>query len=165
MFSGDVGVIWDEDVKHTIVARLDTADIPVLYRLGGDGDWRVDKSANYPVLKGAARAYWNEWTGSTWQRTEASTTNFVLAHIWAFPGLNYDAGQFVAMMGQAEYLTQNAARLGAQTEFLTLSTGTLPTQEFVPVGTFIFQTATTYSNDVSARIVQTDTGEDFVDFR
>ena len=164
-FTASAGSIWDEDIKHAFSGRAATDTIPVLWREGPEGVWRMDDAGAYPVLKGADRAYWNEWTGSTWQRTEAASNDYVLAHIWAVPGLNYDAGRFVAMMGQGDYLTRAAARAGALTEFSSLSTGSLPTKEFVAVGTFIFQTVTNYTNAVAARIVTTEAGEDFVDFR
>lgn len=161
-FAGTAGAIWDEDIKHAIVARALTDDMPLIYRLNADGDWRCVDDTPFPVLKGAEQAYWNEDTGSAWQLTEVANGDFVLAHIYAIPGTNYDAGQYVAVMGQATYTNAVLARAGALTEIHNLSVGGLPTQEFVAVASIIFQTSKNYSNAVASRIVATDTGADYV---
>lgn len=161
-FSCTSGRIWDEDLHHEVLARAVDDTIPVLYREGDEGLWRMDDTTVYPVLKGVSRALWNEWTGTTWRLTEAATNDFVLAHIWAVPGTNRTEGSLIAIMGQADYPTIGTARAGALTELDALNTGPLPTQEFVPLATFIFQTSLSYDNDVAARIVLTDTGADFV---
>ena len=157
--------MWDEDIKHDVALNAVDDNIPVLYRDGADGDWRMDASTPFPGIKATDRLYWNEDTGSTWQLTEAATQDFVLAHLFAFPGLNYDSGSYAIIMGQNTYLTANEARAGATIEIAALQFGAMPSQEFVTVATFILQTATNYSNTLAAKIVATDLGDDFVDFR
>jgi len=164
-FSSAAGVTRDEDITHTIVARGTTDAIPVLYRDGASGLWRMDDDAEYPVLKGTTYAYWNEWTGATWQRTEAGNNNFVLAHIYAVPGVTPETGHLVSIMGQAEYTTIGNARAGAETELFDLDVAGLPSAEFFPVATIIFHTASTYSNAVASRTRTTDLGDDYIDWR
>jgi hypothetical protein len=48
---------------------------------------------------------------------------------------------------------------------MNLNTIGAPAQEFTPLYTLIFQTATAYSNDVQARIRTTDDGDDYIDWR
>ena len=159
------GVFWDEDIEHTVPARLSTDTLFVLYRDGANGDWRMDDDAEYPVLKGPSRAYWNEWTGATWTLTEASNNDFVLAHLFAVPGTNEDSGRIVAVMGQAEYSTLGNARAGAEVELAQLQVDGLPTPEFVALATVIFQTGNGYANAVASRVRSTDAGDDFIDWR
>lgn len=126
----------------------------------------MNDDAEYPVLKGTSLAYFNEWTGATWQLTEIqSSNNFVLAHIYAVPGVTPSTGYLVAIMGQAEYANTAAARAGAETEIWNLDVAGLPSAEFFPLATIIFQTSTNYSNAVASRTRTTDTGDDYVDWR
>lgn len=160
------GVIWDEDILHTITAHASTDNIPYLYRSGASGVWRMDDDSSFVSRAApAGRAYWNEWTGATWQLTELSNNDYVLAHIFAVPGPNETSGGIVVVAGQNDYATVVTAREGAETEILSLTTGLLPFTEFVPVATFIVQTATSYANAVKSRIISTDTGDEYVDWR
>ena len=62
-FGNEATVIWDEDVDHSLSARLSTANIPVYYRTGADASniWRTDETASFGVLTtGTGRAAWNE---------------------------------------------------------------------------------------------------------
>jgi len=164
-FSTTAGEIWDEDIHHTVLSHGQTDAIPVLWRDGDDGHWRCDDTGSFPVLKGTSTAYYNQWTGTTWQRTEAGNNNFVLAHLWAVPGTNVTSGQLISIMGQAVYNTKNEAQLAAPDELSSLELDYLPFQEFVPVATLIFQTANGYGNAVAAKSLSTAEGDDFIDWR
>jgi hypothetical protein len=164
-FSTTAGETWDEDILHTIVAHTSTAAIPWLYRSGATGVWRMDDGSEYLVRKGTNRAYWNEYTGATWQLTEAGQLNYVLAHVFAIPGVNETSGGVVIVAGQAVYSTVVLARQGAETELASLRLDGLPSPEFVAVATFIIQTSTTYSNAVASRTVSTDDGGQYIDWR
>jgi hypothetical protein len=91
--------------------------------------------------------------------------NYVLAHLWAVPGETPDTGAMIAIMGQEVYATGPEAQAAATTELTSLRIDRLPFQEFVPIATLIFQTATIYSNAVAARTLTTDEGGDYVDWR
>jgi hypothetical protein len=164
-FTTTSGVIWDEDIRHTILARTATSNIPYLYRLGANGNWRMNDDNAFVVRKGTNRALWNQFTGGAWQLTELANNQFVLSHLYAIPGVNETNGSVILIAGQASYGNANAARTGALTELQRLALDGLPSPEFVPVATFICQTATAYSNSVSTRIITTDEGDDYIDWR
>ena len=158
------GVMWDEDIRHSVVAHGQTDNIPVIYKDGADGNWRVDASTSFPVLTtGTGRAAYNQNTGGTaWTQTEVANNDYVLAHIYAFPGITPSAGYFVAVQGQGDYATLGAARDGADTELASLDLSGLPSVEFVPVATIILQTGDGKSNAVKSSIERTASGDDFV---
>jgi hypothetical protein len=163
-FTSDSGSIRDEDLLIQISAQT---QIPILYRDGANGNWRKKEADAFPMIYSGSAGYtgangripYNEFTGTTWQLTEASANSFVLVH---FFGTNdIDAG-VVGIQGQGSYNSQNAARSAANSEISQLSG--LPFAEFVPIGSVIIQTDS-YTNSVQARVVSTDTGADYVDFR
>ncbi len=171
-FSVADGVFFDEDIKFSIAddspQDLSTiADLPIIYRDGASGLWRKIAATQFPVNPAAAgsnRATWNEWTGATWQLTEADNNDFVLSHVFA---TNDVEEPVVVIMGQGEYNTLGLARTGAETEMQTLAFGDLAglTPEFIPVATVIYQTSNGYSNAVHSRVRTTDEGDDYIDWR
>jgi hypothetical protein len=165
-FSSAAGVIWDEDIKHTILSRANGDLLPVIYKTGASGLWRMNDSAAFPVLTtGTGRAAYNQWTGATWQQTEVTSNRWVLSHIFAIPGVNATSGYLVAVQGEAEYSSLALAQAGAQVEITDLSLTGLPFQEFKEVGTIIFRTNNGYANAVKSRVEAAGTGEDYVDWR
>jgi hypothetical protein len=88
-----------------------------------------------------------------------SNTNFILVH---FFGTNDVNNKVIGVVGTQQYNNITAARTGANGEISLLSD--LPFTEFVPIGSVIFQ-SNNYSNAVKARVVLTDLGENYVDFR
>jgi hypothetical protein len=165
-FASSGGIIWDEDIEHTVTSRANTDNIPVLYRTGAAGDWRMNDSTAFPlVTAGSGRAAWNQFTGGAWQLTEVSNTNFVLAHIYAIPGVNETNGYLVSVLGQAEYGSLALAREGALSEISSVNLTGLPSQEFKEVATIIFQTNDGYTNAVRSRVRSTDAGDDYIDWR
>ena len=127
--------------------------------------WVCIGSPRAPVINnttGNYRLVYNEFTGGTWQRTEVSNNDFVLAHIVATNDLN---NPIIAVLGQEEYNTTNQAREGANTEVNNLITTGLPFVEFTFIGTVIYQSGNGYDNQVKARVRSTDLGDDYVDFR
>ncbi len=161
-YAASVGVIWDEDIEHDIAAKLLTANHRILYRSGANGDWRGADSNYLTIPTGTGRAAYNQWTGATWQLTEVSNNDFVLAHVFAVPGLNES---WLAIVGQNIYATRALARTGALSEISSLQFGSLPSAEFKAVATFIMQTSNGYANAVKSRIRTTEDGEDYVDWR
>jgi hypothetical protein len=160
------GVILDEDLTIAIGAAAAPADVPILYRLGADGNWRVAGTISniLAATAGSGRAAWNEFTGGAWQLTEVSNGKFVLLHLVATNDARYP---LMGLVGQAEYGTKAEAQAGALTEFQALSIGPLQAlyTEFSEVGTLILQTSNGYANTAKTRIVSTEDGGDYVDFR
>lgn len=166
-FTSSEGRIVDEDIPHTIIARTTLADnMRVLYRSGATGAWRMGAASPFPVLTtGSGRAAWNQYTGGVWSLAEATNGNYVLAHIYALPSIDNQAGELAVVMGQAQYNTVSSARTSAYTEASILQLTGLPTAEFKLIATVIVQTNNTYANTVKSRFVQTDTGGDYIDWR
>lgn len=164
------GVIWDEDIEVIITDGSPQelsliAQIPMFYRSGASGAWRKIAATGYPVTTaGTGMAAWNEYTGATWQLTEAGNNNYVLSHLYATADIE---NPIIGIVGQAVYSTVGDARAGADVEIASLAmdqVGSL-TPEFVPIATVIFQTASAYSNAVKSRVRSTESGDDYVDWR
>lgn len=163
--SVETGEIHDEDIELLISALSAPAQIPVYYKDGADGDWRKFTATDFPVRTfpaGSNLLAWNEFTGGSWQQTEATNNKFVLTHIFATNDINTP---IIVVQGEAEYTNQNSARTGATVEINSLVTAGLPFEEFIPIATVIFQTNTGYANSPKARIRSTDLGDDYVDWR
>lgn len=164
-FSVETGSIADEDLGLTVDAIGSTTGLPILYREGASGVFRTLTNAGFSVYANPAgatnRLMWNEWTGATWQLSEVGNNDYVLCHVFATTG---KLKQMYAVIGQSDYTTIVAARAGAQTEISNLTLGDMPTPEFRPIATVIFQTGN-YGNAVNAKIVQASTGVNYVDWR
>lgn len=163
-FTCSSGVFYDEDIilnLSTITAG--TSGIPIIYLEGASALWRATTPNGYFVrTAGTGRAAYNQFTGGAWQQTEVVNGDYVLAHIFASNSLLYP---FVCVQGQSSYTTLNNARTGADTEINSLVLGALPFQEYIPVGTIIFQTSNTYTNAVKSRVRTTASGLSYVDWR
>ena len=163
------GQIVDEDIFFDIIGGSPQvlslpAQIPVLYKTGAAGLWRVDAVTTFPVKRFGPtnRLAYNQFTGGAWQQTEASNNDFVLAHIFALPEVNTPV---FAVQGENTYGNIASAREGAEVELLALRTAGLPSAEWTPIATLIYQTSDSYANTVKARIRSTQLGGDFVDWR
>lgn len=162
-FTSDSGSIRDEDILHQI---LSATEIPILFRYGQQ--WRKKTKDSYPVIYNGTAGYtsddgrlpYNQYIAGTWHLTEIQDAKFVLVH---FFGTNDIDNPFVGVQGITQYNSVSDARIGANSEISSLSG--LPFAEFVPVGSVIFQSRTTYSNVPKARVLSTDTGAEYVDFR
>lgn len=162
-FAVSSGEFWDEDIRHTALAHSFTDNIPVLYRDGPDGDWRMlGENTPYPVITtGSGRAAWNEWTGVAWKLTEVNNNDFVHVHIFALPGISQAAAGFVAILGQSERNTLGQARADALTEIRRIQLDGKPSEEMLPIATLILQSSDGYANLVKSRVRSTDSGGDF----
>lgn len=162
-FSFATGVIRDEDLTHTLTAVNSTTGIGIYYRSGAAGNWRRTTQTGYSAkTTGTGRLAYNQYTGGAWQLTEVTDNRYVLYHIFATNGFT---DQFISVMGQTQYTTITAARTGAATEINSINLNGLPTKEFKPIGTVIFQTKDTYTSAIKARVVLTDLSANYVDFR
>jgi hypothetical protein len=152
------GITADEDILNdssdsSQVLSL-PAQIPVWYIDGPAGIWRKSTADGFPVLTtGTGRLAYNELSGGSYQQTEVTNTKFLLCHLF---GTNHIGEPVIAIQGQNEYSTLSNARLGAIDEIVALNTIGLPTLEWVPLYTIIFQTSVTMSTGVfrSWRLVE-----------
>lgn len=153
------GVIRDEDLSWTIAAYNAPANIPVIYRSGLNGPWRLDAATAYPFKMGATRPAINTVVGSTWSQTEVTNTNFCLSLIVA---TNCIDCPLVAIQGQTQYNTITLARSGANDEINTIITASLPFTEWTPVATLIIECKDSFANTVNAAFRTTATGSSYV---
>jgi hypothetical protein len=163
-FSYETGVAFDEDLKIDLPTTILPAQLPIFYRAGANGYWRMDAPTNFPVksyVGGSGRLAYNYYTGGSWGQVEAGQDKFVLAHIVATNSILYPV---IAIQGRAVYSNVTLAKLGAYDEIAELSTN-LPGPEMILLGAIIFQTSTSYSNSPKARVRSTDQGENYIDFR
>jgi hypothetical protein len=108
---------------------------------------------------GTIRPAYNYNNGTGWTLAEIPNNQFVLMHILATNDIETPV---ITVLGNT-YPTKSAAREGTKTELRDM-TG-LPFLEFVKLGSIIFETANSYTNHPKARIVSTDTGETYLDYR
>jgi hypothetical protein len=166
-FSIAEGEFYDEDVEVALSAISKTTGSQIWYL--DTGVWKFTTSLNgaYKVLNAGvgANLVFNDVTGAG-TLTTCTNNRYVLCHIFATNVTDDDGTdpKYIALVGQAQYLSGNAARVGADTEINNLVSGSLPLPELVPLATVIFQTGG-YANDARARVVLTDSGDEWVDWR
>ncbi len=159
-FSIAAGECYDEDNAISLNAVNSTTAIDVFYRVGSDWRWTTQtgfKCITFDGTSSTRLAYDDSGT-----LTEVSNRDFVLIHVFATTA--YD-GDPIAVLGQAEYSNRGNARDGAETEVANLLLGALPSAEMKPIASIIFQTADTYANAVQARVIETDSGDNYIDWR
>lgn len=161
-FGVNQGIVADEDLRITINEIIYTTGLPILHRMGTNGDWRKVIQTGFACYRGPnTRLSYNEFTGATWQLSEVDNNSFVLYHIFATTGYT---NKIYSIMGQNQYGNSTQARAGAVEEISSLLLEGLPTPEIKPIGAVIFQTGN-YGNLVNARIILTDEGANYVDWR
>jgi len=156
------GSIFDEDNKHNSAAGADPSIIPLFYRLN-DGDWRMSQDDAPLITNGTGRLAYNQLSGGEWSLTEVGNNQFMLVHLWATHSTSNMKA--VAIMGQTTYGNVAAARSGASDEISSIVTAGLPGDEFVPIGSVIYQTSDSYGNTWQARVRSDGDGNNYVDFR
>ncbi len=165
-FGVDAGGVTDEDLYASISAVVSTKGLPIYHMIGSTPERKRTVKAGFPVRTydntSSIRLAWNEFTGGSWQLSEVDNNDFVLCHVFATTEKDKP---MIAIMGQNEYNTRNAARTGAETEIHSLILNDVLFPEIRPIATLIFQTSNGYDNDVKGRVVSTDDGADYIDWR
>lgn len=165
-FGVDTGGVKDEDIDHTISAVVSTTGLPIYHMTGAASDWNRTVVAGFSARTedntAGTRLAYNQFTGGAWQLTEVANNDFVLYHIFATTEKDIP---IISVMGQADYLNATQARQGALTEIASLVLGDLPLPELRPIATVIYQTNLGYASAINGRIVSTDDGDDYVDWR
>ncbi len=169
----DNGVIWDEDIRHSIVDDAPQnltlpASIPFFYRSGASGEWTKIASSGYVVTTtGTGRPAYNELTtgGSpTWQLTEVPNNDYVVTHLIA---TNDIYTPMIWIIGQGTYATIALAQAGVVYELAGMDLGSISglLTEWKSIASFIVQGSNTYSNAVKGRIRSLEDGSSFYDSR
>jgi len=163
-FDLSAGVIWDEDIQFNVSGSNNLAGMPILYREGVSGNWRLQAASGFGVRFGTNRAAYNQFTGATWQQTDVpNNSDYVLAHVVATPSF---INPLFFIQGQATYSTLANATTGAATEVNSLTVTGLPLEEYKFICTVIYQTSSTWTNNaVRSKIVKNNSGFSFTDFR
>ena len=162
-FDVSAGIFYDEDIQNGVSAIATGDNYDVWYLDGSNWRWTNTDVPGIPISAGN-RAAFND-AGS---QTEVDNNDFVLAHIFA-TNIMTNAGsttrEYIFIQGQFEYNTKRAARAGADVEINNLVYGTLPLQEVIPVATIILQAQSGNDNSIKCKVVSTESGDDFVDWR
>ena len=165
-FGIDAGSVSDEDLYQAISTVASTTGLPIYYMLGASAEWQKHTEAGFSVRTfdgtTATRLAWNEYTGGAWQLTQATNNDFVLCHVFATTEKDKP---MIAIMGQDEYSTKKLARAGALVEVKSLILNDVLFPEIRPIATIIFQTNTGMASAVNAKVVSTDDGDDYIDWR
>lgn len=176
-FSVANGVVADEDLRRLINDGFpqDLAPIlnaPIFYLSGATpGVCRRKATDVYPIIYSGTAGYVgangllpvNLVSGGNWILQEIASGNFVLVHYIATTDIN---DPIIGFQGQVEYNTVSQARAGALSEINTiLGLSALLSTEKRAIATVIFRSATTYANVPMAKVVVTDTGANYVDWR
>ena len=91
-----------------------------------------------------------------------SSTDFFLCHVFATNDVD---SPVVSIMGENSYGNAGEARAGALIEINNLYTGSLLFEEFVPIASVIFKVKDSYTSGIKAKVVLTDEGNNYVDWR
>jgi len=165
-FGIDEGDVTDEDIHISISTILSTTGLPIYHMLGALADWQKDVVAGFSMRTfnktDTTRLCYNQYTGGAWQVTEVPSNDFVLGHVFATTEKDKP---MIMIMGQAVYGNKRTARAGAKVEIHSLITNDVLFPEIRAIATVIYQTNTSYANDINAKIVSTDDGDDYIDWR
>lgn len=163
-FNSAGGQIRDEDILLTLTG---SSNIPIFYKLDTNKIRRKTADSFPLIYSGTAgftgvngRIAYNKNTSNIWTLEECLQDYYILVHYF---GTNDNSQSTIGFLGINQYSTIEEARANATTEISSL-TG-LPFPEYVPIGTVIFQSNSTYANTPKAKIVTTDLGDIYVDFR
>jgi hypothetical protein len=154
------GILTDEDISMTITdsatptlpfqQTLSTiAKLPIMYKNGTNGEWLVDTATDYLAKFGTSTIQYNLFNGTTWSQPDAGNSTFVA--MWVFV-THYHDEPIRLIMGQNTSSTIDQAKIANTYELLNLSG--LPAQEYKVLYRLIFETKTSYSNAIKARLVE-----------
>ena len=161
MSSISAGSFGDEDIPHE---NSQQTTYEKWYRDGANGYWRWGTASAALVDMGATYPYYNEWTGSTWQRTELGANKFGL--MFGFADNRYGASDRVIMvMGQDEYNSKSDAQEAILTAIKRLQIDGLATPEIIPLFAVIIGTSPAYTNSYKAIVISTVQSNDYFDLR
>lgn len=159
-FHSNSGLIWDEDIRFDLLAQT---QFPVLFRSGTT--WKKKIADSFPLIYTGTAGYtgdriaYNLNTAGSWSLQAVTNNKFTLMHVFATNDIN---SPFMCVLGEAEYISNSAAKDGAKTELKNISG--LPVTEFVAIGSVIFQTNDNYLNTPKAKVVQINS-DNYIDYR
>lgn len=168
-FAIDSGGFTDEDLPFFPAAITSTTGTPINYFSGAGALFRSDTETGFSVLTdttagvgATGRLVYNLNTAGTYSLATVDDNDHVLCHI--FTANDNDGSKIIrSLVGLAQYGTAELATTGCIGEINTIK-GLLPnSEEWVWIGSLIYNTKSTYANAVSARVVSTSEGDDYID--
>jgi len=154
-------VFSDEDIRininHSAAPSLphqqileNPAELPIYYRSGASGLWKEVVPTAFPIKFGTTRAQYNEFTGTTWQLTDASADDkYLVSFVFA---TNNFIDPVIVILGQNQY--DDLATAKAEGKWDSINFGTMPFQEFKLLYRLIYKTSSTLTNTVKSTIVE-----------
>lgn len=152
------GTFFDEDLEvnitHSATPTANTweqrlqspAYIPMFYRFGSSGAWRLDTATAYPVKYGSARATYNLSSSGTWSTPDMTSGKFGVTWIVATNNLNEPV---IGILGQT--VSDNIGQ-AEDVSYADLDLTGLPIVEIRPLYKLIYETNTGYTNAVKSRL-------------
>jgi hypothetical protein len=128
----DATNFWDEDIRNALAAKLEGSNFDKWYRSGASGDWRKDASDTIPAFwagtppNGVAQI---NTTGGSWALNPVTNGNYFNCYIFATNSAE-SANRFILIPGQNQAGTLSGAQAFS---ISTLSLGSLPVQEILPL--------------------------------
>jgi hypothetical protein len=115
----------DEDIS---IVTLATTTHKWIYRDGSAGGWVKSSVADNKIAyMGSSYAQYNEWDGSTWKRTEStSSTDYIINYIIA---THDEDDAYLKVVGQQTYSSRSAARKALRHELHAIQLNGLPSTE------------------------------------
>lgn len=155
----------DEDIEHEVVEKTITDNIQEFYLLGTEPSLRINSLNPYGISSGAnGRLNYNEFTGSTWQITEAIDKDYVFRHIYAVPKVNKSETSYISFMGTNKYLSIEEAESGIAAD-KSLLENYIIAPEYTHAYSILYRTRDNYSNTYKSKIVSLTNGAQAFDFR
>ena len=153
------GLIFDEDIDIEPVNAASPTDpfeqvldpiaqIPVLYREGAGGEWRIRDAGDFPVLNDNSGIFWNNPSGP-WTEDSPGDNEFVASWIFA---TNDPRHPIIAIAGQRVDASLSDAQ--ANNKYESLLFGDLPSLEMKVLYRLIFEyDSANFANTLTARLV------------
>jgi hypothetical protein len=145
------GIVADEDIHVSASAVADGGPYTIFHRTGATGAWTWTKTATFPFLHDGTNIEWNEYTGTTWQRT-AITGNDKYVNIWVFvlPSLSASF-QMIFVVGQQHFHDEPAALAESLS---SIAWGAIPFQEIAPIYRLTYRRAAANASTGKAVLIQ-----------
>lgn len=152
--------LFDEDIDVSITNSSNPsaffeqklspiAYIPIYYKNGAEGHWLKDSATEYPLKTGTSRLKWNQFTGGSWGTPDVATNDHFTT-TWIFAS-NSTSEPIIAILGQYTYSSLSEAQ--EKEQYAALNLANFPVIEFKLCYRLIWQTNSTYSNSVKAKLV------------
>lgn len=155
-FGISAGSMWHEDMVHELTEESDGTGVPIFF-FYGDGSVRKTENSGYLVVNTPGglvnfNAYelpeGEEEGGEQWIFKQAQDGNYVLCHMFM---TNCTLTPLIAWMGMAEYIDAPDAIMGSIDEVSYIEAH-MPHRTRVYLGSVLFKTQLSYSNDMRAII-------------